>query len=109
MLHQDSNANPHLENYARFEHLHAVDLGQDTDFEPLAVLRPDVQVNCILFPSWIASHTMDDVRVELLRLMNVGKRFPAFSFTMLEIDAQLDGDVLLEFHEAFRQCALKST
>jgi hypothetical protein len=105
MMHQDSNANPHLENYARFEHLSAVDLGQDTDFEKLGRLRPDVTVNCILFPSWIASHPMDEIRAELLRLMGMGKRFPAFSFTMLEIDAQLDGDLLLEFHETFRQCA----
>jgi hypothetical protein len=52
---------------------------------------------------------MDEIRAELLRLMGMGKRFPAFSFTMLEIDAQLDGDLLLEFHETFRQCAQEST
>lgn len=106
MLHQDSNANPHLENYARFEHLQAVDLGQDTDFERLARLRPNLAVNCILFPSWIAAQAMDDVRTELSRLMRIGRQFPAFSFTMLEIDARLDGDKLLEFHESFRRCAL---
>ena len=105
MLHQDSHVNPHLENYARFEYLQAVDFGQDTDFERWACLRPDVAVNCILFPSWIAAHTMDDVGAELSRLMRIGLRFPAFSFTMLEIDARLDGDRLLEFHETFRRCA----
>ena len=105
MMHQDSNANAHLENYARLEYLHALDLGQDTDFERLARLFPHAEVNCILFPSWIASHTSDEIREELLRLMDLGKRFPAFSFTLLEVDTKLGGDPLLEFHETFRACA----
>jgi len=105
MVHQDSNANPHLENYASLEYLHALDLGQDTDFEKLARLFPKAEVNCILFPSWIESHSMDEIRGELLRLMALGRRFPAFSFTLLEVDTQLGGDLLFEFHETFRQCA----
>jgi hypothetical protein len=109
MMHQDSNANPHLPNYARLEYLHALDFGQDTDFETVARLFPGAEVNCILFPSWIEAHTLAEVRDELLRLMEVGKRFPAFSFTLLEIDAKLGGDLLLEFHHTFRECALKST
>jgi hypothetical protein len=109
MMHQDSNANAHLDNYARLEYLHALDLGQDTDFEKLARLLPQAEVNCILFPSWIESHTSDEVRLELLRLMGLGKRFPAFSFTLLEIDTKLGGKLLYEFHETFRKCALKSS
>jgi hypothetical protein len=106
MIHQDSNANPHLENYAGLDYLHALDLGQDTDFEKLARLFPEAEVNCILFPSWIESHSMDEIRGELSRLMALGKRFPAFSFTLLEVDTKLGGDLLFEFHEAFRRCAL---
>ena len=109
MMHQDSNTNAHLENYARLEYLHALDLGQDTDFEKLARLFPRAEVNCILFPSWIESHSMDEVRVELLRLMDVGKRFPVFTFTLLEVDTKLGGDLLFEFHETFRRCALASS
>jgi len=108
-MHQDSNANAHLDNYARLEYLHALDLGQDTDFEKLARLFPKAEVNCILFPSWIESHTNDEVRSELLRLMALGKRFSAFSFTLLEIDTKLGGDRLFEFHETFRECALRSS
>lgn len=107
MVHQDSGANPHLENYARLEYLHALDLGQDTDFERLACLCPRAEVNCILLPSWIESHSADELRGELLRLMELGKLFPAFSFTMLEIDTKLDGEPLFEFYETFRECALR--
>jgi hypothetical protein len=107
MMHQDSAANPHLEQYAKLDYLHALDLGQDTDFERLSRLIPNAEVNCILFPAWIASHAREEVRAELLRLMRAGKAFPAFSFTCLEVDTQLDGDRLFEFHETFRQCALE--
>jgi hypothetical protein len=108
MMHQDSAANPHLEQYAKLDYLHAFDLGQDTDFERLARLAPNVEVNCILFPSWIASHGMDEIAAELKRLMRVGKAFATFSFTCLEIDTQIGGDLLLQFHDTFRQCALES-
>ncbi len=106
MMHQDSNATAHLENYARLEYLHALDFGQDTDFEKLTRLFPNAEVNCILFPSWIESHPRDEVRAELARLMELGKSFPAFSFTLLEIDTKLGGDLLFEFHDTFRECAL---
>jgi hypothetical protein len=108
MMHQDSNANAHLENYARLEYLGALDLGQDTDFEKVARLFPRAEVNCILFPSWIESQTADEVRAGLLRLMELGQRFPTFSFTLLEIDTRLGGDLIFEFHETFRRCALSS-
>lgn len=105
MMHQDSHANPHLENYARFEYLHALDLGQDTDFDKLSRLFPNVAVNCILLPAWLESHGMDDVRAELLRLMQWGRRFPSFSFTLLEVDTTLGGDPIFAFHETFKQSA----
>jgi hypothetical protein len=88
------------------DYLHALDVGQDTDFERLAGAFPGAEVNCILFPGWIESHSMDDVGRELLRLMELGKRFRAFSFTLLEVDSRLGGDVLFEFHETFRRCAM---
>lgn len=109
MMHQDSDVNPHVANYARFEYLHALDVGQDTDFEKLAAAFPGVEVNCILFPGWIESHAMDEVGQELLRLMKLGRRFPAFSFTLLEVDPRLGGDLLFEFHETFRRCALAAS
>lgn len=109
MLHQDSKASAHLENYARFEYLQALDLGQDTDFEKLARLFPKAAVNCILFPSWVASQPLDEIRDELARLMQIGTRFPAFSFTLLEVDTQLAGGRLEEFRELFRECAVKSS
>lgn len=104
-IHQDSEANRQLENYAKFEHLHGFDLGQDTDFERLATLAPHAEVNCILFPAWIEAHGPDHIRAELTRLMTVGRRFPRFSFTMWEIDTRLDGAPLHTFYDAFRRCA----
>ena len=108
MLHQDSQVNPHLENYAGFDYLHALDFGQDTDFETLARLFPNAEVNCILFPSWVESHGMDEVRGELLRLMALGKHFPAFSFTLLEVDPRLGEDLIFAFYETFKECARAS-
>jgi len=109
MMHQDSGATPHLENYAKFDYLHALDLGQDTDFEELGRRFPSAEVNCILFPSWIETTAMDDIRAELRRLMELGKRFPAFSFTLLEIDAKLGDNLIFSFHETFRRCAVEAS
>ena len=108
-IHQDSHVNPHLENYARFEYLQAFDLGQDTDFEKLQRLCPNADVNCILFPSWIESHALSDIREELLRLMWLGRRFHTFSFTLLEVDAQIVGDLIFAFCDTFQQCARDCT
>jgi hypothetical protein len=105
MIHQDSDVNPHLANYAGLEYVQAFDFGQDTDFEKLGRLRPDTGVNCIVFPSWIASHSADEIRAELLRLMRLGDRFQTFTFTCLEIDTKLDGDPIFAFCKTFRQCA----
>ena len=105
MIHQDSDVNPHLENYAGLQYVQAFDFGQDTDFEKLHRLCPKAAVNCILFPSWIASHSPDDIRTELLRLMRIGIQFPSFTFTCLEFDQKLDGDLILAFFETFTRCA----
>jgi hypothetical protein len=108
MIHQDSNANPHLENYAQFDYVQAFDLGQDTDFERLYHLCPRASVNCILFPSWIGSHSGDEIRAELVRLMRPLAKFPVCSFSLLDIDTKLDGDPLFAFCETFAQCAQES-
>ena len=105
LMHQDSHVTPHLENYARLEHLDAVDFGQDTDFEKAARLMPHVAANCILFPAWLESHTIDEIREELLRLMTLGRAFRNFSFTILEIDQKLASQRIFEFYDVFRQCA----
>jgi hypothetical protein len=106
MIHQDSAVNPHLANYARFDHLQAFDLGQDTDFEKLHELCPNAEVNCILFPAWVESSSADDIRSELLRLMQIGGRFPRFSFSLLEVDPALDGEPLIAFCRVFEECSL---
>ena len=106
MMHQDSNASA-TGKLCGLEYLHALDFGQDTDFET-ARLFPKAEVNCILFPAWIESHPMDEVRGELTRLMELGKNFAAFSFTLLEIDTNIGGDLLFEFHETFRESTMRS-
>lgn len=105
MIHQDSDVNPHLQNYAALEYVQAFDFGQDTDFEKLARLRPETSVNCILFPAWIASHSSEDIRDELRRLMRIGKVFSSFTFTCLELDEKLDGDAIRAFFDVFAKCA----
>ena len=37
--------------------------------------------------------------------MKLGKCFPSFSFSLLEIDTQLGDDTIWEFHETFQECA----
>jgi hypothetical protein len=105
MVHQDSDVDPHLANYGRLEYVHSFDVGQDTDFETLHRLCPQAAVNCILFPAWVKAHGSDDIRAELRRLMRLGARFPAFSFTLLEIDDSLAGEPLFGFCESFEQSA----
>jgi hypothetical protein len=108
MMHQDSDVNVHLENYTKFDYLHFLDFGQDTDFERVAGLYPPVDVNCLLFPSWIQTHSLDDIRAELTRLMTIGRRFRSFSFSLLEIDQELGKGKVFEFFDAFQECARKS-
>jgi hypothetical protein len=104
-IHQDSNVNPHLENYARLDYVHAIDFGQDTDFEKAARLFPGVDANCILFPSWIQVQPLEVIAEELRRLMRVGRGFRSMSFTCWEVDTQLGQEKVFGFHEVFRRCA----
>jgi hypothetical protein len=107
MMHQDSDVNKHLENYTKFDYLHFIDFGQDTDFEKLAKLFPSANANCLLFPSWVQFHSIEEIREELLRLMTIGKAFRSFSFSLLEIDQELGKGKIFEFFEVFRECAAK--
>ncbi len=104
-MHQDSGVTPHLENYATLGEIHGFDFGQDTNLEKAAQVLPRADGSCILFPSWVKEQSADTLREELLRLMRLGKRFPAFQFTLYEIDPFLAGDKIVEFYEVFRQCA----
>jgi len=109
MMHQDSDVTPHLENYARLEYISQLDVGQDTDFETIARLFPQASVNCILFPHWVYSTSGTDIKDELLHLMNIGRAFPSFSFSLYEIDSFLADKKIYEFYEIFRECALISS
>jgi hypothetical protein len=42
---------------------------------------------------------------ELARLMTAGSRFPRFDFSLLELDQELAGEKVFEFHEAFQKAA----
>lgn len=109
MIHQDSDVTQQLENYAGFDFLHGIDFGQDTDFEKAAELMPHVDVNCLLFPFWINTHSDDEIREELLRLMDIGKKFQSMSFCVWEIDPDLGGDKIFSFYDIFCQCAKTSS
>ena len=108
-LHQDSDVNPHLANYARFDYLHGIDFGQDTDFEQARRLLGPIHANCILFPGWIQAHGVVEIREQLDRLMRAGLAYQSFSFTLKEIDTSLAGDRIHELYDIFRECALKYT
>jgi len=105
LVHQDSGATAHLGNYARLLPVHALDFGQDTDFHEAARLFPGASANCIVFPSWIASSTAEEVRSELTRIMHVGLSLESFTFSIFEVDPVLAAGKIFEFSEIFRQCA----
>jgi len=105
LVHQDSNVNPHLAAYARLGAVAALDVGQDTDFEEAARRFPGASANCILFPSWIASTPLEEIRAELARLMRAGLAFPRFTFSIFEVDPALAAGRIHQFVEVFRQCA----
>jgi hypothetical protein len=106
MVHQDSGATPHLRTYARLGPVHAIDFGQDTDWEEAGRLFPHAEANCILFPGWLRAHSGREIQEELVRLMRAGSRFPRFTFSILELDVELAAGKVLEFHEAFRKAAV---
>jgi len=105
VVHQDSDTTPHLENYRSLGPVHGLDVGQDTDFERAAALFPEASVNCILFPSWIASTPLEGIREELSRLMRVGRAFADFTFSIFEVDPALAQGRIFEFYEVFKECA----
>ena len=105
IVHQDSGATPHLANYAKLGYVQGIDFGQDTDWEEAARLFPGVEANCIIFPGWLRAHAREEVREELDRLMASGARFPRFSFSILEVDAELARGKIFEFHEVFQEAA----
>jgi len=105
LVHQDSGATPHLDNYRSLGQVQALDLGQDTDFQRAAALFPQAVVNCILFPSWVATTPLEELREELSRLMRVGRSFPDFTFSLFEVDPALAQGRIFEFYEVFRECA----
>jgi hypothetical protein len=105
LVHQDSGASPHLAGYADLGKVDGIDFGQDTDWEEAARLFPGAEANCILFPAWMRSHSPQEIREELSRLMRAGSRFPRFSFTLLEVDAELAEGRIFEIHEEMRRAA----
>jgi len=105
LVHQDSDASPHLANYSKLAPVHTLDLGQDSDFEEIHRLFPESSVNCILFPFWVQSHSSEEIREELNRIMRIGRLFPSFTFTLFEIDEPLSRGKIFEFYDDFRYCA----
>jgi len=107
LMHQDSGATPHLENYTGFNSLQALDFGQDTDFEKLVRLFPTASVNCIVFPNWVYDSSLENIEEEFTRIMTIGKTLPSLSFTLYEIDTFLTKDKIFAFYEIFRRCLEK--
>ncbi|MGA2763860.1 MAG: hypothetical protein ABSG17_10895 [Spirochaetia bacterium] len=104
-VHQDSGATPHLESYARLGRVHGIDFGQDTDWEKAVRAFPAAEANCILFPGWLRSHSREEIRDELKRLLLAGSRFPRFSFSILEVDTEMAKGKVFELYEEFRRAA----
>lgn len=107
-LHQDSNVTLHLDHYARLDYADGCDFGMDTDFARLAELRPADQVNCIWFPHWLATRDIPEIEAEAGRIIEAGRRFPAFSCSLYEIDAMIGDDRLFAFCAALRRAAQRA-
>jgi len=107
LVHQDSDVTPHLANYARLGYVQGLDFGQDTDFAEAARLFPEASANCILFPAWLQSTSIDGIAEELERLMRIGLGFRRFSFSILEVDPVLAEGKVFEIVNVFRRMADK--
>jgi hypothetical protein len=105
LVHQDSGATPHLLNYASLGGVGGIDFGQDTDWDEAARIFPDAEANCIIFPAWLRARSEREMQEELARLMTAGSHFPRFDFSLLELDQELAGEKVFEFHEAFQKAA----
>jgi len=105
MVHQDSDATMHLDNYEQLKYVHALDLGQDTDFEKLAELFPYCDVSCILFPSWLNTTPLEEIREELIRIMKFRSAFTSLDFSVFDIDPVLAHSRIFEFYDIFQHCA----
>jgi hypothetical protein len=105
LVHQDSGATPHLAGYRGLGKVDGIDFGQETDWEAAARAFPGAEANCILFPSWIRAHSREELREELRRLVRAGAAFPRFTFSLLELDAELAEGRIFELHEEMRRAA----
>ncbi len=108
LVHQDSGATPHLCNYALLGKVDGLDFGQDTNWELASRTFVGATANCIIFPSWLHSHTKKEIEEELRRLMRAGNGFTSFTFSILEVDPRLAAGKIFEFHDAFRAAAVKA-
>jgi hypothetical protein len=108
-VHQDSGVTPHLHSYALLGQVHGLDFGQDTDWAAAARVFPGAEATCIVFPSWIRSHSREEIRDELAALMRAGAAFPSFHFSILELDVELARGKIFEFYDAFREAAEKTS
>ena len=106
-MHQDSDVTPHLEHYAAMDYIRTFDFGMDTDFEKLADMCPEASVNSIWFPQWLMTHTVDEVRDEVLRQMDSGRRFSRFSFSIHGIDNLTGDDRVRALYNTFKEAALE--
>jgi len=66
-------------------------------------------MNCLAFPYWVDTHEDDEIREELLRIMDVGKKFKSFNFCLWDIDPRLGEEKIFSFHDIFCQCAEKAS
>lgn len=105
-LHQDSDVNPHIDNYGKFGYVHHLDFGQDTDYERLYKYYPDATINVLLWPSWALAVDDDEMRADLMRWMRTGVKYKkGCYFSIYDVDQLMGRGRLFQFVDIFRQCA----
>ncbi|HEY3418554.1 MAG TPA: uroporphyrinogen decarboxylase family protein, partial [Armatimonadota bacterium] len=106
-MHQDSNVTPHLDHYAKLEYTSGFSFGMDTDFARLADLFPNASVSCLWFPHWLRDHSPAEIADEVRRLLEAGRRFPVFNFSVQDVDPFMDDEKLRGFYQIVQEEARK--
>jgi hypothetical protein len=107
-MHQDSDVNPHMDNYVGLPYVGSYDFGLDTDFERLARIAPDSDVSCMWFPHWLMSHDLGEIREKAESLIETGRSFRSFSCTLYEMDPLVGDEKLYALVAALSAAARKA-
>jgi uroporphyrinogen-III decarboxylase len=99
-VHHDSNATSYLESYRKFEHLHHLDIGFDTDIPMYREAFPLQNLNIYFYTNFIIEHTPQEIKETVSSLAASSGSSAATWFTCADIDARISDEKITALYEA---------